>query len=348
MPPPEAGMDRLEHRVTQPESIAALYSSGVSLADLLREINTQNDHCYQWAAELACDAAQQATDCTSPPVPYALVMLGSGGRGESLLHPDQDHALILGDYPESEHLRVIEFFHLLATRLIQTLAAAGFPPDKNHVMASNPSWRKRLDEWQAQFRDWWQHPRHAATVLTSLCIDFRHVHGDPTLSRELRHFVRTRLPHQHVFLRELERLQFEHDIALTPFGTFKRERLPGQVGHGQLDIKRKGLLPLLESVRLLALREGLEETGTLTRLEALNQRRCIHPALASAAGDAFEALNRLLLDLQIGAWQRGEKFLPYLQPAALPRETRRVLRRTLRQVRRVQSAVHMEFTAELF
>jgi len=144
MPTPEAGTDQLEQRTSQPERIAALCSAGASLADLLREINTQNDRCYQRATELACDAAQQATGCTSPPVPYALVMLGSGGRGESLLYSDQDHALILGDYPESEHLRVIEFFHLLATRLIQTLAAAGFPPDKNHVMASNPSWRKRL------------------------------------------------------------------------------------------------------------------------------------------------------------------------------------------------------------
>ena len=31
--------------------------------------------------------------------------MGSGGRGESYLFPDQDNGFILADYPDAEHTR---------------------------------------------------------------------------------------------------------------------------------------------------------------------------------------------------------------------------------------------------
>ena len=38
-----------------------------------------------------------------PPVAFCLIIMGSGGRGESFLYPDQDNGLILDDYPDEEH-----------------------------------------------------------------------------------------------------------------------------------------------------------------------------------------------------------------------------------------------------
>ena len=51
-----------------------------------------------------------------PPVAYACIVMGSGGRGESLLFPDQDHGFVLADYPDERHGEIDPWFIELAGR----------------------------------------------------------------------------------------------------------------------------------------------------------------------------------------------------------------------------------------
>jgi len=44
-------------------------------------------------------AAMRDTGWGEPPVPFALLIMGSGGRGENFLYPDQDNGFILEDIP---------------------------------------------------------------------------------------------------------------------------------------------------------------------------------------------------------------------------------------------------------
>ena len=85
-----------------------------------------------------------------PPVPFALILMGSLGRGESLLGPDQDNGFVLGDYADAEHSRIDAYFVPLAVRFTQQLDAIGFPLCVGNVMATNPVWRKRSSEWRRQ------------------------------------------------------------------------------------------------------------------------------------------------------------------------------------------------------
>ncbi|MSO89125.1 MAG: hypothetical protein EXQ89_04035 [Rhodospirillaceae bacterium] len=41
-----------------------------------------------------------------PPVALSLIVMGSGGRGESFLFPDQDNGIIIADYPDDAHDRI--------------------------------------------------------------------------------------------------------------------------------------------------------------------------------------------------------------------------------------------------
>ena len=65
----------LVHEEVDPRDIAAVIS---------RELRALTSR--------ACDIAEQGNG--SPPVPYAMLVLGSGGRGESLLAMDQDNAIV--------------------------------------------------------------------------------------------------------------------------------------------------------------------------------------------------------------------------------------------------------------
>src|SRR5690606_3020669 len=89
-----------------------------------------------------------------PPLPFTLLVLGSGGRGENFLHPDQDNGFILADYPDEEHGRIDPWFIALAERFTRQLDAVGFPFCKGNVMATNPLWRKSAPQWRHQFGLW--------------------------------------------------------------------------------------------------------------------------------------------------------------------------------------------------
>ena len=72
------------------------------------------------------------------PVPFALIVMGSGGRGENFLYPDQDNGLILGDYPDADLDRIDGWFTEFADRMTLRMDAIGFPLCTGYVMATNP------------------------------------------------------------------------------------------------------------------------------------------------------------------------------------------------------------------
>ena len=90
-----------------------------------------------------------------PPVPFTLLVMGSAGRGESLLRPDQDNGLILGDYADADARRG----RRLVPRPSPTPATPAWPtPASRSARAGswrrNPLWRKTLPQWCRQFDLW--------------------------------------------------------------------------------------------------------------------------------------------------------------------------------------------------
>ena len=62
-----------------------------------------------------------------PPVPFSTVIMGSGGRDENFLYPDQDNGLILQDYEDEQHSVVDPFFVEFSERMTKMLNNVGFP-----------------------------------------------------------------------------------------------------------------------------------------------------------------------------------------------------------------------------
>ena len=118
-----------------------------------------------------------------PPVPFALIVMGSAGRGESLLAPDQDNGFILADYDDAAHARIDAYFVPLAVRFTQLLDAIGFPLCVGNVMATNPVWRKRISEWRKQVAVWLRRRTETQLLLSDILVDFQHVWGDAALSQ---------------------------------------------------------------------------------------------------------------------------------------------------------------------
>ncbi len=99
---------------------------------------------------------------TPPPCPYAMLVLGSGGRGESLLAMDQDNAIVYAtgepDGPEDQ------WFAELGRQVAAMLDAAGVPYCKGNIMASNSDWRRSRQDWQEVLQTWLQRQSPQAFV----------------------------------------------------------------------------------------------------------------------------------------------------------------------------------------
>src|SRR5712691_7698896 len=94
------------------------------------------------AAALVAEAGLKAEGFGDPPSRYTFAVLGSAGRGESLLAMDQDNAIVFAEGESGGEAD--RWFERLATRIADILHDVGVPYCKGGVMARNPQWRGSL------------------------------------------------------------------------------------------------------------------------------------------------------------------------------------------------------------
>ena len=172
---------------------------------------------YRRSIHLALEAMRDS-GWGEPPAGYCVLTLGSAARHESLLHPDQDNAMIVADYPDARHDEIDGFFQALGERFTETLGEAGIPLCQGHVMARWPMWRKRLSEWQDQLHIWTGDRRVKRVQQSNILLDFHPVHGDAGLAEDLRDSVVALVPRAGLFLDELAALLDETPVALDRLG----------------------------------------------------------------------------------------------------------------------------------
>jgi signal-transduction protein with cAMP-binding, CBS, and nucleotidyltransferase domain len=104
----------------------------------------------------ACDLAVRSMAGESwgkAPSSWCMLVLGSAGRGESLLAADQDNALI-HDWTEDDH----PWFGELGRRMATTLDDAGIPFCRGEVMAMNRELRHNREGWRQRLQSWFSNP----------------------------------------------------------------------------------------------------------------------------------------------------------------------------------------------
>ena len=326
------------------EFVEALLDEHVPTPEILKLLTQINNDIYR-RVQGVVQRKMEDEGWGDPPVDFCLIVMGSGGRGESFLTPDQDYGFILKDYPDSQHMAVDSYFIELARRMSIMLDEAGIPECKGYVMAVNPHWRKTLSQWKVQINYWLEHPSQTTLRYADIFFDFRNVAGDSTLSNSLRHFITGAVSNQHVFLREMYHMQQEHGVALGLFGRLA-------TGHkdvlgGRIDLKYNGLLPLVESLRLLALKQGTEETSTLIRLSSLNKAGIIGRAELEALRSAFDHLTFLILRQQRQDLEMGMEAGTSVSSQSLTKMENTILLESLRSISALREKVKMLLTADV-
>ena len=343
----EGGVDSLrEIKAAQVDLALSLLDDGVSAPEIQQVISHINADIHGRLIEGHL-IAMAATAWGEPPVRFALLIMGSGGRGENYLYPDQDNGFILDDYPDDAHTRIDAFYIELAERMTRDLDAVGFPFCKGFVMATNPLWRKTRSQWRAQVSRWGRRRSEIAIQLSDIFFDFHASWGAVEFGRNLRAAVTEMTTRSPAFLSALSQELGHGGVALGWFGRLSTETDAG--GREVVNIKHHGTLPLVGSVRLLALKNGIEETSTLGRIAALSKVGSIALNERDYLQTAFERISFLLLRQQLHDFADPDRQVTnFIAPdTLLPRE-REELTDALKTVRRFHERVRGEFSAELF
>jgi signal-transduction protein with cAMP-binding, CBS, and nucleotidyltransferase domain len=282
-----------------------------------------------------------------PPVSFCAIVMGSGGRGENFLYPDQDNGFILEDYPDDRHGEVDRFVIELAVRMTRDLDEVGFPYCNGYVMATNPLWRKTRSQWRDQLSGWGRKRSAIAVQLADIFFDFRAVYGEVDMARELRGHVTRIARSSPALLSALYEETERADVALGWFGRLVTEKDKPDF-KGKVNLKHMGTLPLVSAIRLLSLRAGIEETATLDRISRLHEEGTLNDNEADYLRGAFTHITGLLLRQQIADFNAGRRVSNYVHPEEMSKRERDILVGSFKAISGLKARVRSIFTGDVF
>lgn len=281
------------------------------------------------AAELA-EAEMMANKRGPAPADYALLVLGSGGRGESMLAPDQDNALVIADDYVGDLDAADDWFTTFAHRVTEILDQAGIPLCKGGVMARNRAWRRRLSEWCAQLEDWTQKHDPQAILNVDIFYDFAAAHISSAAGAQLAEALRAAATRTAQAAPELLRAMGEfagsHSAPLGMFGRIRKD------GEGRVDLKAGALLPITAGARVIALSHGVAALTTPVRLVEGARRAGTGETDAEILADVHGFLLRIVLSQQIADIAAGVRPSNRVRVASLGHQDREHLQDALGRI----------------
>jgi DNA polymerase-3 subunit epsilon/CBS domain-containing protein len=305
-----------------PGLAAALLADGLDAREVAAIISAEGRAMTARAAELA-EALMVAEGKGAAPTPFCLLVLGSGGRGESLLAPDQDNAVIVDDGYAGDLDAADDWFTLWAGHLNRLLDEAGIPYCKGGVMARERAWRKRLGGWCRQVDAWVANPKPENLLNVDIFFDFAPVLGDPALADRLRAHALDDAERARVLIRAMAEASGGHGGATGLFGGFRKD------DRGRTDLKGGALLTLVSGARVMALARHVAATATPDRLLQSAENAGAGTSDARMLVEIHGMLLRLILTQQIADIRAGVPPSNAVDTGQLDRGQRKALKQAL-------------------
>ncbi len=242
-----------------PRVSAGLLADGMDGRGLAQVISHEVAGLTARAAALAADQMHRS-GLGPAPCGYAVLVLGSAGRGESLLAMDQDNAIVFergvpGGAEDS-------WFEAMAGRMNDMLHEAGVPLCKGGVMARNRPWRGSLEDWRDRVGGWVERSKPADLLSVDTFFDLRGAAGDLSLANRLRAEAYDAAKGRNAFAKLLVDTAPPTDSSLGLFGRIR-------IFDGRVDLKKSGLFGIVCAARALAIHHHITDYSTRERLEKL-------------------------------------------------------------------------------
>jgi CBS domain-containing protein len=312
--------------------VGLLLKEGAKASNITKIITEINDRLLRKVLE--CAERKHG----KPPLAYCWIGFGSEGRKEQTFKTDQDNAIIFADpATEAEAEAAKKYFSAFAEFVRDSLLQCGFPPCPANYMASNPQWCQPLKVWKKYFSTWISTPTPEAVLNSVAFFDFRPMYGETSLADTLRDYLNTLLKDQKVFLGYLANMAIKNQPPVGFFKSFVVEK--GGVHKDQLNLKIKGLAPLVDILRLFALEKGIRETSTMERIDTLRSMHSIVGEYADDFEQAFEFISLLRIHHQYEQISNGVAPDNFINPNRLSNLEKRSIKGAFQLITKIQDQI---------
>lgn len=281
-----------------------------------------------------------------PPAKFAFMVLGSEGRKEQTLKTDQDNAIIYEDKANEHREEVRAYFLDFAHKVSDRLNHIGFSYCTGGFMAQNPQWTHSLSHWKGNYDKWMTDPLPETAIQFSTFFDCRFVYGDSTIIDELHEFLDKELeqPLEKLFF-YMARNALQYQPPLT---FFKNIRTITKNKQEVIDIK-KAMAPIVDLVRVYALKNRIFEVNTGDRLQALQSKGVFNEEDYEELTQSYYFLMGLRLKNQASQIM-DEKTEPnnYVSLDSLNSIERSTLKAIFKTIENFQTRIKLAFTNNLF
>lgn len=314
-----------------PRLIRKFVERGAKANDITKIVALINDHLVGKLLVILQDKLGP------PPVRFAWMVMGSEGRMEQTLRTDQDNAIVYEDPgPSWESTKTAKlYFRSMGNQITPHLVECGFPLCKGGYMASKTTWRKPYSVWTGYFDEWMSTADQYVMLNAKIFLDFRCGFGSEELVERLRDHVMENIRTNNFFLNHLAKDSLVIKPPLSFLRNFIVERDEEHGNH--LDLKMRGLVPIVDFARAMALKHQIRETNTTSRLLALSSTEGIDKEICNDVISAYEFLMHLRLVHQLRMVQHGMEPNNFVNPSELSDLEKQTLKGAFGVINRMQS-----------
>lgn len=314
-----------------PEILAGLARAGTVVTEIGRMAGRITDACTGRLLELAQDRLGPA------PMTWTWLAFGSQARLEQGLVSDQDNGLLLAEEPDDE---AAGYFRRMAEFVCSGLNDCGYIFCPGGVMAQG-EWRMSRRAWRKRFDAWMREPEPKSVMHCSIFFDMRAVRGDVQLARSLHAEVLQQASESDIFRRFLAAESMTHRPPLGLFRQFVQER-GGEQSKG-LNLKKRGVIPIVDLARVHALEGALDAVHTEERIRAAGEAGLMTAGDADDLIHALRFIGNVRLRHQARQLAQGGKPDHLVDPEELSSLHRRYLRSAFSIVNSAQRAMAQHY-----
>ncbi|WP_415238480.1 putative nucleotidyltransferase substrate binding domain-containing protein [Seleniivibrio woodruffii] len=257
-------------------------------------------------------------------VRHTLMIMGSGGRREMALDPDQDNGFIFDDNVTDEQ---IAMFIRFGAKYSDALAYVGYEKCKGNVMVTNPEMSLRISDWKHKISKWVSNPGSLGIMWSSIIFDFDGFAGDEKLVWELRNHICSTISQSPVFLIQMLERDSGLRIPISMFGKFIGEK-DGK-HKGEINLKSSASAFIVDVIRAFTLKHGLNDLNTVERMKTLRRMNVISEELYLHTLEAYETIVDITLKSQVEKAATGVPVNKYINPDELSLYNRERLKKAL-------------------
>jgi CBS domain-containing protein len=319
--------------------ISILFKEGLNASYIIRIISELHDRLLQKIIDLS------VKEIGGAPGTFSFAVFGSEGRKEQTFKTDFDCAIIYDQqYAPHTQNEMKEFSRKLLSHLQDIFGKSGLPRFNPHPIGDSFELYGELTEWEQVIIPALTAGDEKTAQNARKFLDLRVIYGDGMRVKSLKESIFSRIRTNRRFI------ALFLDWALnqvSPLGFFKQFVVDRSGEHkDELNIREKGILPIVDAIRVLAAAHNITETSTIERLRSLSRKGKLLQGLEGDIGSAFEFLLYLRLQDQMRRKEFHEKIDDFIAPEKLSLIEKKTLKEVFQLIPRLHSSVEDYFHRE--